>query len=241
MTAKAVLIKGTGATAAAVATAHARRGYAVTILGDDSAAAREITRGIRAVGGTARATGWDLCSDAETVAGLREVSSHPGGLDALIWIDSERDARTEGDVDVAAWRRDLDTHLTSAYVLTRHAAPILAAARGSLTAVLPMTAVVATAHNPAAAAAFHGVVGLARHFSFAFGPQGMRSNVVVHSTLSAQGRPERLVPSGRLGTPAEVGRMVAHLSSPAASYTNGAVLHVDGGLGAGYFEAPEHP
>ena len=39
-----------------------------------------------------------------------------------------------------------------------------------------------------------------------------------------------VVPAHRLGTPAEVGRLVVYLSSDAAAYVTGAALTIDGGL-----------
>ena len=37
------------------------------------------------------------------------------------------------------------------------------------------------------------------------------------------------IPLGRIGEPAEIGRAIAFLLSPAASYVNGVTLQVDGG------------
>ncbi|MGH8893634.1 MAG: SDR family oxidoreductase [Actinomycetes bacterium] len=56
----------------------------------------------------------------------------------------------------------------------------------------------------------------------------------------ASGRPKRLreeferrIPLGRYGDPAEFGRVAAFVLSPAASYLNGVMIPVDGGLGRG--------
>jgi len=48
-----------------------------------------------------------------------------------------------------------------------------------------------------------------------------------------------VVPLRRAGTAAEVAAAVVFLVSPAASYINGALLAVDGGLSAGFPQAAE--
>ncbi|MEO7837497.1 MAG: SDR family oxidoreductase, partial [Acidimicrobiales bacterium] len=94
------------------------------------------------------------------------------------------------------------------------------------------------------AAAKAGLVGFTRSVARELAARNVTCNVVapgpiataMTDALSAQRRADfcAQVPLGRMGTPEEVGGVIAFLCSEAAAYVTGAVVPVDGGLGMGH-------
>ncbi|WP_168581548.1 3-oxoacyl-ACP reductase FabG [Gephyromycinifex aptenodytis] len=94
------------------------------------------------------------------------------------------------------------------------------------------------------AASKAGLVGVARSLARELGSRAITANVVAPGyidTEMTQALPAdlaatytKLIPAARFGAPEEVAKAVAFLASDAASYINGAVLPVDGGLGMGH-------
>jgi 3-oxoacyl-[acyl-carrier protein] reductase len=87
----------------------------------------------------------------------------------------------------------------------------------------------------------HGVIGLTRCLAVELGARGVTVNCVcpgpIHTGMTAAIEDEakqkfarRRVPLRRYGDPEEVAQMTLSLVLPAASYVNGAVLVVDGGM-----------
>jgi 3-oxoacyl-[acyl-carrier protein] reductase len=90
-----------------------------------------------------------------------------------------------------------------------------------------------------------GLAGVAKDMSDEYGPRGVRVFGLLPGRIStdrnmellaATGDPDRAlaevrskIPLGRLGDPAEFGRVAAFLLSPAASYLTGLTLPIDGG------------
>ena len=90
------------------------------------------------------------------------------------------------------------------------------------------------------AAAKFGVIGMAKTWARELGRKGIRSNAVCPGFIATpilSTVPEKVihaleerVPMGRLGKPEEIANTFAFLASDEASYINGAVIEVNGGL-----------
>jgi 3-oxoacyl-[acyl-carrier protein] reductase len=89
-------------------------------------------------------------------------------------------------------------------------------------------------------AAKAGVVALTMTAARELGPKGITANVIAPGFIGTETlrgilapatleKLQQQIPLGRIGEPAEVGRVVAFLASEAASYLNGAVLDISGG------------
>ena len=90
------------------------------------------------------------------------------------------------------------------------------------------------------AASKFGVIGMAKTWARELGRKGIRSNAVcpgfIHTSILGTipvkviKALEEKVPMGRLGNPEDVANTFAFLASDEASYINGAVIEVSGGL-----------
>jgi 3-oxoacyl-[acyl-carrier protein] reductase len=219
---------------ARVAVADLNRDHVAVVVGEMTEVGGEAIGYVRDVG------------DPDAVHALVEdVVGQFGGLDILVnnaGVAHPAGASTPEDQFETAWARTLDVNLTAQVRLIRAALPYLqASGAGRVVNIASTEAIVATAGLAAYTASKHAVVGLTRSMAVELGRLGVTVNCVcpgpINTGMTAQIPAEdketyarRRVPLRRYGDPEEVAHMMLSLVLPAASFVNGAVVVVDGGM-----------
>jgi 3-oxoacyl-[acyl-carrier protein] reductase len=226
---------------AATARAFARAGAHVAVLDRDSAAVTRTAEEIGLSGGEALPFTADV-TDSFAVEGLLDrVAEEWGRLDVVINnAGIVRDATLE-DVTDEDWDATLDVNLKGAMIVTRAAVPhMLRRGHGRILSASSLVARTGNYGQTAYAASKAGVIGMTRVWARELGPRGITANVVAPGFIDTdmmKSVPPKVieqvkarVPAGRLGRPEEVANVYLFLASDLASFINGAVVGVDGGL-----------
>jgi len=227
----------------ATARLFADEGARVAVIDRDADGVRRVAEEIGSAGGTAQAWDVDVSDEPQIPAAVAAIVERFGGLDILI-----NNAGVSGRVPVEAegygalWARTFAINLTAQVNLIRACLPFLLRSRsGRVVNIASTEGLGATAGISPYTASKHGVIGLTRSLAVELGRRGVTINCVcpgpIHTGLTANIPDEaktkfarRRVPLGRYGDPEEVAHMTLSLVLPAASYVNGAVVVVDGGM-----------
>jgi 3-oxoacyl-[acyl-carrier protein] reductase len=168
-----------------------------------------------------------------------------GGIDIVVnnaGISAITSAFQPDDEFESNWARTVDVNLTAHARLIRAAlAHLIESGAGRVVNIASTEAIVATAGLAAYSASKSGVAGLTRSFAVELGRHGVTVNCIcpgpietgMTAGIDADAKTtyaRRRVPLRRYGTPEEVAHMTLALVLPSASFVNGAVIAVDGGM-----------
>jgi gluconate 5-dehydrogenase len=213
----------------------------ITARGQDqleAAAAR-----LRDDGHDVAARAFDLADHAACVAAVNEIAQAEGRLDILVNNAGINAWEPLAEATTATWDRVVATNVFAPYLLCREAARhMVARGYGRIINIGSALAVVGRENIAAYVSSKHGLAGMTRTMAAELGARGVTVNMMapgyflteINETILARPGYERgvsaRIPLGRWGDPWEAGGAVAFLASRAASYVNGHVLVVDGGL-----------
>jgi len=242
---KTVLITGSSrGIGAATATAFAAEGARVAInYRSDESGAIETQVAIVAAGGTANVFRADI-GNADDVAALAEqVEAGLGPIDVLVNNAAVIDRAHFLDVDLAALDTCWTTNVRGVFQLSQLAARSMAARDGG--AIVHVSSILARLACPTRTAYIStkgAIESLTRSMSFDLAEHGIRVNAVAPGLIATEalltGMPDpelqndiqRYIPERRFGRPEEITAAILFVASPEASYVNGVIIGVDGGL-----------
>jgi 3-oxoacyl-[acyl-carrier protein] reductase len=187
----------------------------------------------------------DVADPDAIVAVVDEAVDRLGPIDILVNnAGISLPVPIEADDYFRAWDATIAVNLSAYVRLVRACLPHLVRDRaGRIVNIASTEGLGATPYVSPYTVSKHGVVGLTRSLACELGPQGVTVNCICPGPIrtgmtalipdDAKDRfARRRVPLRRYGEPEEVAHMVLSLALPAASFVNGAVLTVDGGLTA---------
>ena len=227
----------------AMAEALAEHGATVILSARDGRALAAAAEKLTAKGWRAETQAFDVADSKAARAAIEAVAARHGKLDILVnnaGIQHRTPLTEWSDEDFA---RVLSVNLTACFHLARDAARLMIAQNygriintGSVAAILGRP----TIHGYVAAKA--GLHGITRSMAAEIGRRGVTVNAIAPGYFATELNTALLndkafttwvegrTPLGRWAQPSELGGAVVFLASEAASYVNGHVLAVDGGL-----------
>ena len=198
---------------------------------------------LRAELGERTATVTANLANRDAVAGLVDFASEAGGGPINILVNNAgitRDGllmRMKND----DWDDVLEVNLTASMILCRAAMRVMMKARSGR--IISVSSVVGVTGNPGQtnyAASKAGIIGFSKSLAAEVASRGITVNVVapgfiatpMTDVLDADQKVALLarVPTGRLGTAAEIAASVVFLASDEAAYITGTTMHVNGGM-----------
>ncbi len=245
----AVVTGGAQGIGAEIGVALAAEGAAAALINRPNIdTAEAVVRRIETAGGTAEHFQADIGQVAEIERVWAEIVARLGPPDILVNNAGIFQPRPIDEVDEANWDDQLDVNLKSAFFLARAGGPHMKQQGWGKIINVSSTAGIGGFPNSAAyCASKGGIMQLTKAAALALAPHNIRVKAVgpgsidtdmmaaVNADPAAMQMVMSRTPLTRIGTPREIGDVVAFLASPKASYITGETIYVDGGrIGMNY-------
>ncbi len=185
----------------------------------------------------------DIRNEASVNRAFRQIAKRFGRIDILVNCAGVASKKDPLSVSIQEWEQVLRTNLIGSYLCCREAIPFMRRRRYGR--IVNISSIAGRSYSRSASVAYtsskYALIGLTRQLAVAFGREGIRINCVCPSETKSEmllkNVPARRLktmasahPLGRLAEPEEIARVISFLVSDDASYLNGSVIDVNGGL-----------
>ncbi|MBI5808573.1 MAG: 3-oxoacyl-[acyl-carrier-protein] reductase [Ignavibacteriales bacterium] len=177
----------------------------------------------------------------EVETALKNIIDEFGRIDVLINNAGILRDATLLKMSAEQWQQVIDVNLTGVFNCTKAVAPFMVEKQSGK--IVNATSVVGLYGNFGQTnyvAAKAGVIGMTKVWARELGRKGINVNAIAPGFIATEmvaSMPEKVInmmkektPLGRLGTPEDIANAYCFLASDEASFINGAVISVDGGV-----------
>ncbi|ASS75306.1 3-oxoacyl-ACP reductase [Tumebacillus algifaecis] len=237
----AIITGGANGIGKETALLFAQQGAKLIIADFDEANGLAVVKELRGLGAEAHFIKADVSSSHDAEQVVAAAVEHFGRVDILV---NNAGITRDGflvKLEQAQWDQVIAINLTGVFLCTQAAAKVMMAQGSGV--ILNAASVVAQYGNVGQtnySATKAGVVGMTKTWAKELGPKGVRVNAVAPgfvTTNMTDKVPDKVLdvmkqqtPLRRLGQPRDIANAYLFLASDEASFINGAVLAVDGGL-----------
>ncbi|MCP4022478.1 MAG: 3-oxoacyl-ACP reductase FabG [Desulfobacteraceae bacterium] len=223
----------------AVAQALANNKYLVYInyMSDRQAADKTLDE-IRTNGGQARLLQFDVTDTASCENAVKEIITENKKIDVLVNNAGIRNDRLLAMMKKDAWQQIIDTNLNSFFNMTKPVVKQMLKNRyGRIINMASTAGQIGNAGQVNYCASKAGLIGATKALAREIANRNITVNAVSPGFIETQMTENidideivKSIPAGRLGKPEEVAAAIVFLCSNDASYINGQVIGVNGGI-----------
>jgi len=237
-----VLITGGAGDIARAAARRFGEGGARLVLTDTDGSGLEAACGeLRAAGAEAEGRLLDVTDVRAVEEAVESLRAARGGLDVLVSCAGIYRHRLVVEMTGEEWDRTLGVNLKGVFAACRAAGRVMASQErgGAIVNLASVSAQRGSALHAHYCASKAGIIGFGRALALELAPR-VRVNAVapgiIESRMIAEMLPvrgedwRRQIPLARFGRPEDVAEAICFLAGSRASYINGAVLNVNGGM-----------
>lgn len=206
---------------------------------------------IRESGSDAFAVQANVGDEADVVKMFAQMKARFGTIDILINNAGLQQDSALAEMTLQQWNAVIGVNLTGQFLCAREAVreflrrgprPEVSCATGKIICMSSVHEVIPWAGHANYAASKGGIMLLMKSMAQELAPQKIRVNSIAPGAIqtpinrAAWDTPEalarllKLIPSGRIGQPEDIGRAAVWLASDASDYVTGTTMFVDGGM-----------
>ena len=240
----AVITGGNGGIGLGMARGIASCGGRIVIAGRNADKAAQALQSLKDLGAEASFIAADVTRKGECQALIADAVAAYGRVDILVNNAGTSVRKRPEDLSEDEWHHVLDTNLTSAFLCSQAAYPVMAKqGGGKMINIGSMMSLFGAPFATAYAASKGGIVQMTRAMATAWARDNIQVNAVlpgwIDTDLTKRAREQvdglhdsvlKRTPHGRWGVPDDMAGVAAFLASSASDFVTGTAIPVDGGF-----------